>query len=101
MTAQPDHPANRSGTGFSPPPIQTLADLRTALSTWGFPGDRAAFEEQLDSIELDDLAQVRALTQAYRHRLLLRYDPQGMAALARPTDDVEAELRRKLAEADR
>jgi hypothetical protein len=97
VTAQPDHQADRPG--FSPPPMRTLADLRTALSTWGFPGDRDAFEAELDRIELDDLAQVRALTQAYRHRVLLRYDPQAMAALARSTADVEDELRRKLGEA--
>jgi hypothetical protein len=77
----------------------TLAELREALSTWGFPGDRQAFEEELDGIDLDDLTRVRELTQAYRRRILLRYDPQGMAALARTTSDVEAELQRKLNEA--
>ncbi|WP_330294062.1 hypothetical protein [Streptomyces sp. NBC_00576] len=95
MTAQPDHQAAR---GFNPP-MGTLAELREALSTWGFPGDRQRFEEELDALDLDDLTKVRELTQAYRHRVLLRYDPQAMAALARTTADVEAELRRKLAEA--
>lgn len=96
MTAQPDHQAARPGFN---PPMGTLAELREALSTWGFPGDRQRFEEELDALDLDDLTKVRELTQAYRHRVLLRYDPQGMAALARTTDDVEAELRRKLTEA--
>ncbi|MEV7445715.1 hypothetical protein AB0O22_32040 [Streptomyces sp. NPDC091204] len=95
MTA-PDHQPDRSGFN---PPMGTLAELREALSTWGFPGDRQKFEEELDILNLDDLTGVRKLTQAYRHRVLLRNDPQGMAALARPTDDVEAELRRKLSEA--
>ncbi|MFI6689044.1 hypothetical protein [Streptomyces sp. NPDC050485] len=94
--AQHDHPAR---PGFTPP-MDTFAELREALSTWGFPGDRDAFEKELDATGLDDLTKVREITQAYRHRVLLRYDPQGMAALARPTDDVEAELRRKMAEAD-
>ena len=96
MTAQPDHQADRPGFN---PPMGTLAELREALSSWGFPGDRQRFEEELDALDLDDLTKVRELTQAYRHRVLLRYDPQGMAALARSTDDVEAELRQKLTEA--
>ncbi|MEU2565126.1 hypothetical protein ABZ626_38250 [Streptomyces longispororuber] len=96
MTAQPDHRA-RQGV----PPMRTLAELREALATWGFPGDRQAFEEELDAADLDDLTTVRELTQAYRHRVLLRYDSQAMAALARTTDDVTAELRRKLTEARR
>ncbi|MFJ2774301.1 hypothetical protein [Streptomyces sp. NPDC087300] len=76
--------------------MRTVAELRAALSTWAFPGDRAAFEEELDGIGLDDLSAVRELTQAYRNRIRLRFDAQAMAALARPTDDVEAELRRKM-----
>jgi hypothetical protein len=96
VTAQPDHQADRPGFN---PPMGTLAELREALSSWGFPGDRQRFEEELDALDLDDLTKVRELTQAYRHRVLLRYDPQGMAALARSTDDVEAELRQKLTEA--
>ncbi|MGW0536566.1 hypothetical protein [Streptomyces sp. NPDC003032] len=98
MTAQPDHPADRPGFH---PPMGTLAELREALSTWGFPVDRQRFEQELDALDLDDLTQARELTQAYRHRVQLRYDPQGMAALARTTDDVEDELRRKLEEAAR
>ncbi|WP_236243592.1 hypothetical protein [Streptomyces sp. CC228A] len=94
MTAQPDHHAVPP-FGFRPP-MGTLAELRSALSTWGFPGDRERFEKELDALDLDDLTQVRELAQAYRHRVLLRHDPAGMAALARTTDDVEAELRHKL-----
>ena len=96
MTAQPDHQGARPGLTV---PMGTLAELREALSTWGFPGDRQRFEEELDALDLDNLTAVRELTQAYRHRVLLRYDAQGMAALARSTEDVEAELRQKLAEA--
>lgn len=95
MTAQPEHP----GVSRFSPPMRTLAELREALSTWGFPGDRQEFEKELDAIDLDDLTKVREITQAYRHRVLMRYSPEAMAALARPTGDVEAELRRKLAEA--
>ncbi|WRZ96433.1 hypothetical protein OHB54_46655 (plasmid) [Streptomyces sp. NBC_01007] len=94
MTAQSDH---HDGPAFNPP-MGTLAELRAALSTWGFPGDRQKFEEELDAADLDDLTAVREITQAYRHRVLLRLDPQGSAALARPSADV-AELRRRLDEA--
>jgi hypothetical protein len=81
--------------------MRTLAELREALGTWGFPGDLKKFEEELADTDLDDLTRVREITQAYRHRVLVRYDPQAMAALARTTDDVESEMRRKLAEAAR
>ncbi|MFJ2561358.1 MULTISPECIES: hypothetical protein [unclassified Streptomyces] len=93
MTAQPDHQADRPG--FTPP-MGTLSELREALSTWGFPGDRQQFEKELNALDLDDLTSVREITQAYRHRIRLRYDPQGMAALARSTDHVEGELRQRL-----
>ncbi|QKZ20308.1 hypothetical protein [Streptomyces chartreusis] len=92
MTAQPDH------SGEFQPPMRTLKDLREALSTWGFPGDREKFEAELEAIDLDDLTKVRELAQAYRHRVLLKYSAAGMLALARTTEDVESELRRKLAE---
>ncbi|MGC4984692.1 hypothetical protein ACLQ18_29295 [Streptomyces sp. DT193] len=95
MTAQSDH---HDGPAFNPP-MGTLAELRAALSAWGFPGDRQKFEEELDAADLDDLTAVREITQAYRHRVLLRLDPQGSAALARPSTDVAAELRRRLDEA--
>ncbi|MFI0976373.1 hypothetical protein ACH4SP_05005 [Streptomyces sp. NPDC021093] len=92
MTAQPHH--DHCPVGI--PPMKTLADLRSALASWGFPGDLAAFEGELDAADLDNLAQFRELTQAYRHRVLLRCDPQAAAALARPADDVLAELHRKM-----
>ncbi|MGW7824428.1 hypothetical protein ACWGLF_41540 [Streptomyces puniciscabiei] len=67
MTAQPEHP----GVSQFSPPMRTLAELREALSTWGFPGDRQKFEKELDAIELDDLTAVREIAQAYRHRVLM------------------------------
>ncbi|MFE2749593.1 hypothetical protein ACFXKX_35635 [Streptomyces scopuliridis] len=97
MTAQPDH--HEARPGFTPPPMGTFAELREALGNWGFPGDRQQFEEELDATDLDDLTKVREITQAYRHRVLLRYDAHAMAALARSTEDITAELRRKMAEA--
>lgn len=81
------------------PPMRTLAELRAALKAWGFPDDAANFERELADADLDDLTQVREITQAYRHRVLLRFDPQGMAALIRSTEDVAGELRRKMNEA--
>ncbi|MBH1934097.1 hypothetical protein I5Q34_07280 [Streptomyces sp. AV19] len=77
--------------------MRTLRELRAALRTHGFPGDPEAFERELDAAELDDLPRVREITQAYRHRVLLRLDPEGTAAVERTAEDVEAELRRKLA----
>ncbi|MFI1890458.1 hypothetical protein [Streptomyces jumonjinensis] len=92
MTAQPEH-------HHLVPPMHTLAELRNALSVWGIPGDIADFERELADADLDDLTKVREITQAYRHRVLLRCDPQAMAALMRSTDDVADELRRKMNEA--
>jgi hypothetical protein len=77
--------------------MRTLTELRAALGRWGFPGDLEAFEGELAGADLDDLAQVREIVQAYRHRILLHCDQQGMAEFARSTDDVTAELRRKMA----
>lgn len=96
MSAQPEHP----GTPPAAPPMRTLAELRAALRTLGFPGDLDAFDRELGNIGLDDLdlARVRQIVQAYRHRVLLRCNPEGMEALLRPTEDVAAELRRKLAD---
>ncbi len=48
--------------------------------------------------DLDDLTRVREITQAYRHRVLLRCDPQAMAALMRTSEDVTSELGRKMAQ---
>ncbi|MGK5629141.1 hypothetical protein [Streptomyces sp. URMC 123] len=92
MTAQPEH------SGAHSPPMGTVAELRSALSTWGLPEDLAAFEAELDAADLDDLTHVREIIQAYRHRVLMRQDLQAVAAITRTADDVEAELRRKLQE---
>ncbi|MEV7595494.1 hypothetical protein AB0O42_35045 [Streptomyces sp. NPDC089922] len=91
MTAQPDHHETI-------PPMRTLAELRTALGVWGLPGDLDKFEKELAQADLDDLTRVREITQAYRHRVLLRCDPQAMAALMRSTQDVAFELGQKMTE---
>ncbi|MDG4859879.1 hypothetical protein P8605_17260 [Streptomyces sp. T-3] len=78
--------------------MDTSAELREALSMWGFPGDRQELQKELASAGLDDRTAVRRITQGYRHRVLMRYNPGALAALAGPTDDVEAEFRRKMAE---
>ncbi|WP_424217748.1 hypothetical protein ACN20G_36935 (plasmid) [Streptomyces sp. BI20] len=93
MTAQPTpepHPI---------PPMRTLAELRAAVSRYGFDGDSNALERELGAVVLDDLGAVRAIAQAYRHRVLLHLNPAAMAEVMRPTDDVAAELRRRIAEA--
>ncbi|MYW69088.1 hypothetical protein GTY65_34195 [Streptomyces sp. SID8379] len=92
MTAQTDHQ-------HTPPPMRTIAELRIALRAYGFPGDPASFEAELDAAELDDLTAVREIAQAYRHRVLLALDPAGMAQVIRSTDDVTTELQRKMAQA--
>ncbi|MFD3336159.1 hypothetical protein ACFWV1_26450 [Streptomyces sp. NPDC058700] len=95
MTAQPDHTSQNRPV----PPMRTLAELREALTTHGFPGDRQQFDTELGAVELDDLTRVREITQAYRHRVQLRCDANATAVIARTTDEVAAELRRKLHEA--
>ncbi len=95
MTAQPGY----AGQTGPVPPMRTLAELREALTAHGFPGDRQRFDAELGAVDLDDLTRVREITQAYRHRVLLRRDPNAEAAIARTADDVAAELRRKLHEA--
>ncbi|MEU4729569.1 hypothetical protein [Streptomyces sp. NPDC023588] len=90
MTAQPEH-------HDAVPPMRTLAELRAALRVWGFPEDLAHFERELSEADLDDLGKVREITQAYRHRVMLRCDPQAMAALTRSTEDVAFELGQKMA----
>ncbi|MFI5621793.1 hypothetical protein [Streptomyces sp. NPDC051567] len=79
MTAQPEH-HHEGGSAVFDPPMGTLRELRAALATWGFPGDRDRFEAELDAADLDDLTRVREITQAYRHRVLLRLDPAAAAA---------------------
>ncbi|MGX1956073.1 hypothetical protein ACWIGY_38040 [Streptomyces anulatus] len=91
MTAQPEHQDRV-------PPMRTLAELRTALRIWAFPGDSQDFERELADADLDDLTQVRGITQAYRHRVMLRCNPEAMAELMRPTHDVAFELGQKMAE---
>ncbi|MFE7056030.1 hypothetical protein ACFVAO_12530 [Streptomyces californicus] len=92
MTAQPEH------HDVVVPPMRTLAELRHALGIWGLPGDLQSFERELADTDLDDLTRVREITQAYRHRVMLRCDPQAMAALMRSTQDVAFELGQKVAE---
>ncbi|MEV4922246.1 hypothetical protein [Streptomyces roseoverticillatus] len=52
----------------------------------------------MDTTDLDDLTAARRITQHLRHRVVLRLDPVGSAAVGRSTEDTTAELRRKLAE---
>ncbi|MFE7548882.1 hypothetical protein [Streptomyces gardneri] len=89
MTAQPGY----TGPAGSVPPMRTLA-------AYGFPGDRKEFGAELGTVERDAPTRVREITQAYRHRVLLRRDANATAASARTNDDVAAELSRKLNEAD-
>ncbi|MFF4834728.1 hypothetical protein [Streptomyces sp. NPDC001315] len=86
MSAQPEH-----GWGAMPlPEIRTVDDLRSALSRYGFPGDRERFEEELAAAigasPTDDLTAAATVVRAYRHRVLIRNSPEIMAALedARP-----------------
>lgn len=81
MSAQPEH-----GWGPMPlPEIRTVDDLRSALSRYGFPGDREHFEDELAAAigasPTDDLAPAAAVVRAYRHRVLIRNSPEIMAAL--------------------
>jgi hypothetical protein len=81
MSAQPEH-----GWGGMPlPDISTVDDLRSALSRYGFPGDRERFEEELAAAigasPTNDLEGAAAVVRAYRHRILIRNSPEVMAAL--------------------
>jgi hypothetical protein len=81
MSAQAEH-----GWGAMPlPEIRTVDDLRSALSRYGFPGDRERFEEELSAAigasPTDDFAAAAAVVRAYRHRVLIRNSPETMAAL--------------------
>ena len=81
MSAQPEH-----GWGAMPlPEIRTVDDLRSALSRYGFPGDRERFEEELataiGAAPTNDFEGAAAVVRAYRHRILIRNSPEVMAAL--------------------
>ncbi|MER7848199.1 hypothetical protein ABTZ03_30145 [Kitasatospora sp. NPDC096077] len=82
MTTQPDH------QDAAPARPVTLHELRTALSRYGLPGDREAFERDLaaalDASPIGDFAAVAEVAATYRHRLTLRTDEQAMASLASP-----------------
>ncbi|MET8629783.1 hypothetical protein ABZW30_39685 [Kitasatospora sp. NPDC004669] len=66
----------------------TLYELRTALSRYGLPGDREAFEQALaaafDASPIGDLAAVAEVIATYRHSLVLRTSEQAVASLAAP-----------------
>ncbi|MFJ4418760.1 hypothetical protein [Streptomyces sp. NPDC088925] len=91
MSAQPDH-----HHGDVVPPMGTLAELRAALRVWGIPGDAQDFEQELADASLDDLTRVREITQAYRHRVMLRCDAQAMAALMQSTEQISYDLGQKM-----
>lgn len=84
MSAQPEH-----GWGTAPFPgirkIRTVDDLRSALSRYGFPGDRERFEEELAAAigtsPTNDFEGVAAVARAYRHRVRIRNSPEIMVAL--------------------
>ncbi|WP_324783317.1 hypothetical protein [Streptomyces sp. H51] len=81
MSAQPEH-----GWGAMPlPAIRTVDDLRSALSRYGFPGDRERFEEELaaaiGAASANDFAGAAAVVRSYRHRVLIRNSPEIMTAL--------------------
>ena len=81
MSAQPEH-----GWGEMPlPEIRTVDDLRSALSRYGFPGDKERFEEELAAAvgasPTSDFQGPAAVVRAYRHRVRIRNSPEIMAAL--------------------
>ena len=81
MSAEREH-----GWGAMPlPEIRTVDDLRSALSRYGFPGDRERFEEELAAAigasPTDDFERAAAVVRAYRHRVRIRNSPEIMAAL--------------------
>ena len=82
MTTQPDHQSSAA------PRPATLRELRTALSRYGLPGDRDGFEQALqaafDESPIGDLGAVADVITEYKHRLVLRTDPDAMASLAAP-----------------
>jgi hypothetical protein len=82
VTNQPDHESPASTRPA------TLHELRAALSRYGLPGDREAFERDvaaaLDASPIGDLGAVVEVIVTYRHRLVLRTDEHAMASLAAP-----------------
>ena len=81
MSAQPEH-----AWGEMPlPQIRTVDDLRSALSRYGFPGDRERFEEELAAAigasPTNDFKGPAAVVRAYRHRVRIRNSPEIMTAL--------------------
>lgn len=81
MSAQPEH-----GWRAMPlPEIRTVDDLRSALSRYGFPGDRECFEAELAAAigasPTNDFAGAAAVVRAYRHRVLIRNSAEIMTAL--------------------
>lgn len=77
---------SRHSHGAMPlPEIRTVEDLRSALSRYGFPGDRESFEaelaEAISSSPTNDLGAVAAVVRAYRHRVLIRNSPDVMTAV--------------------
>ncbi len=87
---EPEH----NGPAGPVPPMRTLAELREALTAYGFAGDRQELDLELGAVGLDDLTKVREIVQSYRHRVLLARDPHATAAIGRSNEDVAAELRR-------
>lgn len=77
------------------PPMSTLRELRAALAAWGPPGDLEKFEEELASVSLDDLQAVRDVITAYRHRVVLRNNPEVVAHMAMSETEFAEVLRRK------
>ncbi|UUU33171.1 hypothetical protein JIX56_26700 [Streptomyces sp. CA-210063] len=67
------------------PEIRTVDDLRSALSRYGFPGDRERFEEELAAAigasPTDDFEGATAVVRAYRHRVRIRNSAEIMTAL--------------------
>jgi hypothetical protein len=81
MSVQPEH-----GSAAMPlPEIRTVNDLRSALSRYGFPGDRERFEDELAAAigasPTNDFAGAAAVVRAYRHRVLIRNSAEIMTAL--------------------
>lgn len=52
------------------PNMRTLAELRRALTAYGAADERARFDAELDTVDLDDLDQFSELVQTYRQRVI-------------------------------